>query len=484
MFWPQNEKLLIKDIINLLDKQSGYLSMKEITEQLNYSTIHKVQLTCHFLKEQIAALYPPEDLELIINMRDGVCLKRENTNLNLLMENINNELITFQAVLEVLEKREFITLDYCEEHFISKSTLARYIQKANAAINYYGSKNVRITLSEVVKILGDESCLRLIYYFLLKSTYENLEEFEDWQECLQLTEKILNYLQVSFIQTQLEHVAIWTYVCQSAVKNHFIIKENDSFLTDKTNYQFAAQPDFLNEWSEDDWQLFFLFLYSTEYISIKDAVLLINHHLYENIVTTWFSAFEETYFSVSEKQKNKLTLIKKKQLQYLKMTEIQGTLADLVETPSNSSFLDSLPIYQQTFEKFWQTFRSKMPRKKFDLAFQMASFQNCITLTNLDYFKPQVLLYVINETTESLRFLSQEIIKMNCKKFNIVFVDDYRKADIIVSSISFIDPISENQELVIVRGSLQPSDINSIKDSVKKIHFRKSAIYAKLVSKK
>lgn len=479
MFLSKKEQLLERDILDLLDNQIVPVSMKEIVTILGYPTLHAVQKSCHLLQEKIFLLYSPEELELVISVRDGIYLKRNNVNLDKLSEELNQQLISYPLILKLLEKREIETSKFCEEHFTSHSTLFRYIQKSNADIQHYSYLDLKITISNSIRILGEESTLRIAYFFILDSNYDTLEQFEDWENAVKLTRKLFSYINLPYIQTQLNHIAIWTYVCQKAINQNFQIKESDPILSDLPNYQFMSRPNFLNQWEENDWQLFLLFFYAMEYMPTGDAIILDNQEVFNEEINCWLTVFEKTYFELSAYEEEKTANILVRQLQYLRMIQFKETIIDLLEIPRNTLTQTSFPVYYQQYQEFWKLFLEHASHTNIYSGFRIFSFQNCTSLTKINFFSPEILIYVITKDAKQQQIFNREMIRVNCSKYNVTFTEDYHKADIIVSSVAFVDPIAKDQELIIIRGSLPQCDLNNIYEMVKKIHRRKSQILLK-----
>ncbi|HLQ40557.1 MAG TPA: hypothetical protein VK118_06300 [Tetragenococcus sp.] len=77
------------------------------------------------------------------------------------------------------------------------------VLKKNAEDHHY---KISVTAAESLKILGEESTIRILHYFILKSSFDSLERLNAWQQILKLTEKIFAYLKISVIKTQVRQI--------------------------------------------------------------------------------------------------------------------------------------------------------------------------------------------------------------------------------------------------------------------------------------
>ena len=469
MYLPQKNRFLHRDILDLLEKETDFITMKEMVERLKYPSLHAVKNACHELQEVVGEVYAPENLELIISVRGGIRLKRLNTNLQKLTQVLNNQSLSFQLALQVFDKRIYPVAKFCEENFISRSTLFRHLKKTNDFFARYSASEIKITLSDSLKMTGAESSIRIIYYLLLKSNFDSLEDQTDWNEMIQLTKKILSFLDIPSTETQTQHLALWVYVCQKAINKCLHITENDSNFMNKSFFTFAEKPNFLDDWHQSDWEFFLLFLWALEYMPVNQAVIVENDTLYKTQLAVWFEAFEKEFFPVTRTKKEELVPTLRRQLQYVEMTKFKDGFEEVLEFPKPEMIQENYPTYYQHFLKFWESFTQKLSSEKPLAALRSPSFGNCLSLVELTYFMPSVSIYVITELTSLVNHFIQEKVKTYCSRFKISFVDDYQQADVIVSSVTFLDSIKPNQKLIMIRASLSENDLATIYQTVHKV---------------
>lgn len=473
MFIPEKSSVLQRDILNLLDEEQDFISMKEITERLKYPSFHSVKDTCHILQEEITKLYLPTELELVISVRGGVRLRRENANLQKLMYHLNNQVISHHLTLRVLEERELRVEDFCKENFISKSTLFRHVKKANEMLHSYYSSDLKITFSDFIKIVGPESRLRIVFYFILKSSVTSIKDIENSERYIALSRQILEYLHISVIEMQVRHIAIWVYVCQVAIDKKHPVQKKETLLENAPAFEFVEKPDFLDSWHESDWYLFLLFLYGQEYLPMEHGVQLKESRLFKDKITHWFETFNKYFFNVTDTHKQLLTPILQRQLQYLQMTFFSEHLWNLIEAPKSQIIQENYPLFYQHFEDFWRDYSQDQGPIA---SFKQPCFYDCVKLAGLNYFMPTVKIFILTETTMTIDDFIKEKITVNCSRFKIKFVDNYQLADLIVTSVPFCDKLSESQEVLTIRTSLSNSDLDMIYQAVQKWTIRKNEL--------
>ncbi|HLQ39522.1 MAG TPA: helix-turn-helix domain-containing protein [Tetragenococcus sp.] len=469
MYLAKNNHFLKRDILDLLDNQTDFLTMTQIVESLKYPSLHAVKSSCHLLKENIDQLYDPTELELIISQRGGVRLKRNNVSLQKLTDNINSQAIAYQLTVQLLANKMLNVNRYCEENYLSKSTLARYAKKAKIFIKKFGPSGIDITLSDSIRITGEEAILRITFYFILKSGYNRLTKVADKKRILKQTKQILHYLNISVNQTQLQHLALWVFVCQNAVDHKWLLQKEENFFTYANSYQYIAQPDFLVDWQAADWQLFLLFFYSLGYISVNGAVILKQDDLFKETIDCWFASFEKYFFAATKEQKEQMTAVLQHQIQYYRLTQFTDNIQEAIESPRMPFFEEHYPVYSRKFQGFWQDFTLCLPDSTMANGLYADSLTDCIALAPLDYFMPRLLIYVITETTAMHMKLIEGIIKNYCANYKIDFVNDFHEADIIISSVNFVDPLEDWQILINIRTSLPKNDLKHIYQVVKRL---------------
>lgn len=230
MFIKSKGRFLVRDILNVLEEENGFLTMQQIAQRLEYPSIHSVKNTCHDLKKRIDELYSSDDIEFIISQRGGVRMKRNKVNLHLLTQAINESSVRYNTTLSLLINRELVTLDYCEKNFISKSTLVRKMRRTSRLLSHYG---LNISISDRIKLTGKESMVRIGEFIFLTLNYESLSAFLFYpqdENYLQQTNQVFHYLNLSLAENEIEYLAIWFFVNQYSIEEGYLLDENFELL--------------------------------------------------------------------------------------------------------------------------------------------------------------------------------------------------------------------------------------------------------------
>jgi len=474
MFLPLRDQFLRRDILDLLDNESDFVPMQEIADRLEYPSVSAVRSMCDDLRRKIRDLYSSEEMEFIISVRGGVKLIRHGTNLQLLLEKVTDGSVAVQAALQLFFQREFSVLDYCESHYISKSTLLRKMKQANDWISKFGPT---MTFANTIKLHGNEANIRVVHYFFLKLGYETLDSFsgiDNPEYYVELTKKIFEYLKLPYIETQAEHVAFWVFVNQHAVENQFPVKSSDPMLKTKEFYHFIDKPDFLTQWQIIDWELFLLFFYAMGYMPINESVTLKDANPFKKIIQTWISTFESTFFSIPKEKIAPLKITLQRQLQYIEMTRLDSSVMFFTESVHPEKIKIYYPKFYRIFIEFWQNLTAENILDSHMSGFQIPSFFNCVDLVTFSFYMPKIYLFIFHDTTMMYARYVEKRLTNILAQFNIEFVDDYKKADLIISTVDFLDPLTEGQELLQIRGSFSENDQKSIKRAVNRLTLSKN----------
>lgn len=224
MFLKSKGRFLVRDILNVLDNENDFLTMQQIAQRLEYPAVNSIRNTCHELKNQINELYSPEEIEFIISQRGGVRMDRKKVNLHLLTQAINERSIRYNTTVSLLINRDLSTLDYCEENFISKSTLIRKMRRTSRLFSNYG---LNISISDRMKLTGKESIVRIAEFTFLSLNYENLTMFlfySQAEDYLLQSNQIFHYLNLSLAENEIEYLAMFFFYQPICYKRRPFIK--------------------------------------------------------------------------------------------------------------------------------------------------------------------------------------------------------------------------------------------------------------------
>lgn len=395
-------------------------------------------------------------------------MKRKRVNFHLLIQAINEKSIRYNTTLSLLINRNLSTLDHCEENFISKSTLIRKMKKTVHLLSNY---NVYISISDRMKLTGNESMIRIGAFAFLSLNYEDLSMFlyySQVKDYLLQTNQIFHYLNLSLNENEIEYLSIWVFVNQHAIEEGFLLNDVPELAGFFENYKFIDKPNFLIDWEENDWKFFLLCLYTLDYISLGKAVEIKKGNPFSKEIEQWIACFERHYFFMTKEQKRFIEKKLAKQLQCDSMTKLETDMMPFLENLDISYLEKRYPIYFSHFDKFWQSFLEVEPIYANRPSIKHASLLNCIYFVPLLTFMPEVSIFLCTNTSKAHRHLLKEKIDVHLKDRNIKFEENIHFADIIVTTINSLEAVSDQQTVIQVRPSLPKNDLNRIKATVKK----------------
>ncbi|MCF1620002.1 helix-turn-helix domain-containing protein [Tetragenococcus koreensis] len=394
-------------------------------------------------------------------------MKRKKVNFNLLTQAINEKSIRYNTTLSLLINRELSTLDHCEENFISKSTLIRKMKKTVHLLSNYG---LYISISDRMKLTGNESMIRIGEFIFLSLNYEDLSMFLFYSQAkdyLLQTNRIFHYLNLSLSEIEIEYLSIWVFINQHAIEEGHLLNDDPELSGFFENYKFVEKPSFLTDWKENDWKFFLLCLYTLDYISLENTVEIKTINPFAKEIEQWIDCFERHYFFMNKEQKRFIEEKLTKQLQSDSMIKLGTDIMPYLENLDINYLEKRYPIYFSYFEKFWRNFSEIEPIYAKHPSIKHASLLNCIYFVPLLTFMPEVSIFLCTNTSKAHLHLLKEKIDVHLKDRNIKFVENIHFADVIVTTINSLEAISEQQTIIQVRPSLPKNDLNRIKSTVK-----------------
>ncbi len=120
--------------------------------------------------------------------------------------------------------------------------------------------NVYISISDRMKLTGNESMIRIGAFAFLSLNYEDLSMFlyySQVKDYLLQTNQIFHYLNLSLNENEIEYLSIWVFVNQHAIEEGFLLNDVPELAGFFENYRFIDKPNFLSDWEENDWKFFY-----------------------------------------------------------------------------------------------------------------------------------------------------------------------------------------------------------------------------------
>lgn len=465
----QKNFLLKIKIIELLDNHPAYLSVRQITDLIPDATFNAVKLACSELREEFDMLYQPEQIELIVNPRKGMKLIRKGKNIHTLIEHVITESLTYKIICQVFLERQVNVADFCQHHYISNSTLARQLKLINQTLHNY---NMHISFSNRMSLKGQEGTIRLFLQFLLfdvHSTIDSIPWITDSQTYLTLTTKILRYLNVSVLENQVQHIATFVFLISNSIQRKFNIQSNDTTLAYRSYYYFPNQPAFLADWSEADWHFFLIYIHASNISSIPFSLITKEPLPFASNVHIWLDCFEQEFGTIETTKKERMVDTLHREFLLDAIFCIDEFLLALNEIVRITNLSKDFPEYIERFQRFWKNFSAQcLPLNSLDYMKEI-SFLNSVSLVNLIAFNPTIKVFVFSNVAQLHQQFIETRINYHLSKYQVIFVTNYLEADIVISTVTFLNHLPAHQKLVEIRASLPITDLIAVEQAVEEV---------------
>lgn len=476
IYKSQQNRSLKRDILELLDDQDDFLPMQTIVDKLQYPTLNAVKSVCKDLHEEIATLYAPEEMTLIVSVRGGVKLNRDGVSFQRLTDNESENSITFKLTSLILKERQIETDSLCEQLFISPSTLGRKLRRHDVLL---GDINAKISIANKVTAAGDESTLRFLHMLFMSLAYKSIDhipEIDDPEKMRALTQQILDYLGGPVLENQLQECAMSVYVVNNALSKGYQINSKDICVPYLEHYDFIKAPAFL-DWGTWDWQHFLLtFYFSGKKFGQDWTKLKPDSNLFAEEKRAWLATFEKYFEKLSAESRKSTSAYLSRQLQFQKLIPINEILINFFTNLDSSQISKEYPNYITVFGEFYSELENNYPLYKEAPYLKSNALLDCCQITPLNTFTPCVKLFLYT----SFNLLTEELLKAQLEpylsRFKSEFVTDFKEADLILSTDIFLEPLLSHQQLVPIGTNLSRNDIKTIRSRITSIAHQKDSV--------
>lgn len=469
MFGMDKRTLLKKDIIELLDQTDQPISVKNIQRTLGYSNVTTISEVCKELQLQINSVYTKEEFSLTLShVNSGfIQLQRHSTNFQSLYESIFSQDLAYDILIDLIRYRNLSTVDFSLSHNISKSTLQRRIKRINEEISIF---KVRIACSNRIYFDSREIMVRIFSYIFLWSThrqFSNISWNVNTYYYRELTSKVFQYLKIPFDYVQEELLSFWIYIISNAIS-----KKMELSLTDQENeilqsFEIPDKPDFLKRWPTVEWQMLVITIFNSDLYEFdlllkKDSQSFFSKSMNQDILD-WKTHFSKYFGELStEGYKFIEAKITKYYLSFFFSENdfSEGLVEDMNHIVTLDTFKKHNPLYWSTFERFWQNLNINLKSKDANSQKKLAALLLCVNLYPIEKLKAKIYIYV--STDISLLFadyLKQIIFSHYKDKYDLVFVQDFTAAQLILCTAPFDRKlINNNQHYLVLRSHMMDND--------------------------
>lgn len=229
----ENSSLIKLKIFRSLTKRpSGHYSFQEISEdtQLSYSQITRGLMEIEDDLTNSDSFIPPFIRPNVGVITSGVLLSADQY-----VELLLKESLPYQFLLATLLYPQMDLETFCQQNFISRSTLSRKMKNMNRFIASYGLK---INYQRFC-IEGAEDKVRLFYYYFIYLCHHNLS----WpllitkKEAEDQVKKFANFFPKHGLYVSQIMLTVFSGICITRIKQHQFVSHNE-----RLDFLFVANP--------------------------------------------------------------------------------------------------------------------------------------------------------------------------------------------------------------------------------------------------
>ena len=465
------EFLLKTQLLQLLDDADGFLTTNEIAQKISHFSADTIQQTCRLLKDDLQALHPSSECELIISKRYGIRLTRNNVTLKQLINFYAEQDLSFILLRKILHYRELTSVDFYEEQHISESTLRRKVKSINTNLNKY---DIHITFAQKIKLTGSEFAIRSFYFSFLFLLYRQLTSLPLLDEpgiFESRSLKILDYLEIHLTMKEFDVFALVYYAYEHGVHSGVPFQLSNEEEEIFHQFHFPAKPLFLNNWSLIEWQFFLLFLYSSELFNYNFGVVLKDSAIPNALEDSgnWIAAFQKTFQPLNMKQQKFILYSINKYQTLSHFVFMRDEMFSLFRIVNYYSLKKAAPVYYERFKEFWELFTKLSPELNTNL-FRLKSFALMTNFAPLVAPLAPITIAIYSEFSGFLsNYLMDHITLYFKANYKITFVDSFLDADLVISTTTIHPDELLGTPLVIVEPTLNANDFFLIQQRIQEI---------------
>ena len=451
------------DLLVLLDNHTGALYFHEILVAFPQISLSTLQKKCHELQQEIKNCYLQEEVQLIIDRRNGIELIRETTTLQKIIERLITKELPYQISQKFIYEDLFNTEDLCHELGISLSQLRRKITGINRFINEY---DLHITVSHQMKLFGSEKRRRSLLVSMLSLAHRQFSTI-NWIErstfYLKQAAKIIDYLKLPSSYHYLETIAIISFVNEQAIKrSRKIIFQNDENVLLQA-IRFPKKPYFLLHWDENDWVFLLLTIYSMPFTTVSLGIEeSFKRSFRKNAIFLDWKILFQTYFSPLQTEQEDM-LYQELLRDYITIRLLKVNY--IFSSTYTLSILKTLEIsyqhYFQIFSDFWQDYAKLHPFFNL-LHAQVNALLICENFVAWNHYLPQVTLFVDTHLMPTLeKWIASKIASSLSGKYHITFTQNQENADFIITTYHDTH-FFKKEKIILVEPTFSANDLTII----------------------
>ncbi|MGX7205059.1 helix-turn-helix domain-containing protein [Enterococcus pingfangensis] len=443
-------------LLMLLEQKDDWCSGIELARAsgLNVNTVQKY---LDHLQELIKDF---SDVSLEKHRNYGA---RFNRKADFPMQRLFSEVIC-QSILtsffeELLLQGEIDIRTFCDEHFVSTSTLRRNIRKLEKKLAPLG---LYLTKGTIIRVIGPEHQIRYLFYQYLWTIYRGVKElpWEIERQMFYPIEQLSTLFDFEFTNVQRSQLGVLLFVFQCRTKI-------------EPSYEGSLKPAFeapslFSHWQKDDWGmlLFFLQLLPLFFDLGKERSLVILPENIQNILakqsTVWLELFEET-FNVSIEDKKSISDQLNQLFLFNHYLNEVYTLTGLFPIVDEERLKKSAPGYMENFSAFSKKLFAEIGTHNPKVT-ELCSLLMANTIVSYLSYRPTIKVFILSDLGKAFEAMQKDLLIAGLgNDYQIEFVHSEEAADLTLSNL----PTHYGESLQI-RSTIDARDLRMIRQLLKK----------------
>ncbi|MGM0125666.1 hypothetical protein IGI37_003065 [Enterococcus sp. AZ194] len=470
MFGLEKETVLKRNIVDILDQESQFLTASELKLKLGHVSISKLLKCCKEIQSIFNEIYSDEShkIRLLINQHDGIRLERGVIDLHRFYTYLYTKDISYQIIRALILEGTVSVPKLQDELGVSDSNLRKKIRPINAFLEVFG---IYISGTKFLVLRGDHKKIRVFLFLFLWSIHRQISSI-DWihspERYVKLTTQIFDILGQPQHSIHTNQVAIWVYIFELSAYRQRKISFTQQEATIIAYHKIPKKPAFLDYWTEEGWEFFMMFVYHAGIFDLPLSLVPSNREIYQKFpfIADWIDLFETSLISLSDDQR----LFAERKLFQQFILALFCNFEPITDSEALQAYSHYyLGMLRQTsvghlkeFKHFWERFKNGRQEEILPLkGFNFLLFQ---VLLPLDYFFKEIKVYLLSDLNDIfIAHMKQYILFTLSNKFKLHFVSELEKADLIISTVPACDlSLPQNLPIVFVRSRLFPVDMAQI----------------------
>lgn len=443
------------ELLQLLDQQDDWCSGVELAQAcgLNVNTVQKYIDHLRELTKKFT------DVHLDKHRNYGIRLIREPAfPLHRLLREVIRQGILVPFLEELLRFGSVDPQVFCEQHFISLSTLRRNISKLEQELAPLG---LSLMKGPTIHLAGPELQIRYLFFQYLWTIYRGVKELP-WEIESQMKypiEQLADLFDYSFTNIQRSQLAVLLFVFEQ--RNNIQSVQNVS-----ARPNFKA-PSLFCHWKSNDWSTLMFFLHIFPLFSeLAETSVLVElpsnmKLIVEDQSNDWIELFEKNFSEKISNRKSTRTKLQRLFLFNQSLTEVHS-LTGLFPIVDDQHLKLIVPHYVEIFSVFIGEFLSKVEVRNPKVT-ELFSLLLANTLIPYVNYRPIAKLFLLSDLGSSFEQMQKDLLTADLNdEFRVEFVETAEEADLTLSNM----PTHYTKSLQ-VRSTINSRDLRLIRQELR-----------------